>query len=797
MAVAALTLTTNCSKVEEVIDEEKPVEEQITPQKPSFTLVTKASNEGETKTTNDDVSTKWAATDVINVFHAEASTTSYVSDDDFTTNADDMASGIFKGTLGEELASGKSYDWYVVYPYKAGLSTPANTSTYYYFGGPSNVVQEQDGNSNMSHLAGEYYALYGKASNVAYDTTPDVDLINLASIVEVKVTNNSTAAFTVEDVTFTAPSGVAIVGQFIPNFTASPITYTEGTYTTETASLSVVDADPIAVDGTATFYLGIKPFAATSGQSLKVSINGHEKTINLTKDITFQSGKIKTINFNYNYAPEVYELVTAIGAISDGEKYVFALQDGVTTSTYYFLNNAGSSDNLDTELTVSTNTITNPVKKYVFTAEAASTLFKFLDCNGKYIYNNGSKTDLITNNGTATSWLVTAIDGGYFKFNKDNSSGRFWGAKGATPTAAGGYATSNYKNQHADTPTAIAQGSGAWSVFKLGGYTPPVGIDDATVEGEPARGGSGRTKNIVLHNYATAPDLTVTPDGNYVTAATVGSITTTGATVTYTLAPNYTSSAKAGSITVSDGNGHSATVIVNQVAARWENTASNPLVIGNTSGATKNCTIYSDFDWTISTTNLSGASVNLTSFTYTDHQNQAITFTTTGANTSAEPVSLGYITITRTDDGAEMVINLQQQATASGETLPFNWDGGKSDGTVNMTIAAGSNYSSAPKVKFQNKDSHYITVRIASAASSMSFLAKQNGTSNDSVITLAGSVDGSSFTSIETFDIKPGNGKTQTYTSKNSIDATYRYLRIMLTNKGTDTNIGVGSLHIE
>jgi hypothetical protein len=43
----------------------------------------------------------------------------------------------------------------------------------------------------------------------------------------------------------------------------------------------------------------------TAGQDIKVSVNGYEKTIHTTKNFTFQAGKMKTVNFEYD-APEIY-----------------------------------------------------------------------------------------------------------------------------------------------------------------------------------------------------------------------------------------------------------------------------------------------------------------------------------------------------------------------------------------------------------------------------------------------------------------------------------------------------------
>ena len=792
IAVAALTLATNCAKSEIEVS----IEETTPTAQGTFELVANSSDKDLTKTANSGMSTVWTASDKLTVFHAEASSSSYVKDGLFGTTAEDKDAGLFKGTLGSALESGKNYDWYVVYPNKDGITTPANTTISYNVGGRNDKPSTQTGNDSKEHLDGSYFPLFGKASSVAYDAKPSVTMNHLASVVEVKVTNKSSAPLTVDYVTFTAPEGEAIFGQFILDFTTSPVTYTNSSNVSETAMLEVTGGAAIAVDNSASFFIGIKPFTAASGKTLKVSVNGHEKSLVLPAAATFEAGKIKTLNFNYTYAPDVYELVTDPAAFSEGGKYVFALQDGVTTSTYYFLNNAGTSNNLDTGLSVSTNTITNPSYKYVFTAEAASTIFKFKNSLGNYIANSSS-SNLHTNNATGDSWYITSLDGGYFKFNINNASGKFMGAKAATPTAAAAYANSNYQNQHAGTPTAIGQYSGAWSIFKLGGYTPPAGISNETVNDIAARGAAGLTKTVTLTGYGSAPTLTATPDGTIITSASVTSTSTTSATITYTIANNYTKAARAGSITVTDTDSHSGTITVNQIADKWETSAANPVLIGSASGATKSCTIYSDFDWTISTANLTGATVSPDSFTYSDTQSQSITFTTTAANATTSPVSLGYITVTRTGDGSTLTINLSQQGVAAGVSLPFDWDSGKSgNDNPNLTFNSGSDYGSSPKVKL-DAEGKYMQIRTATAATTIQFVAKQNGTSSDGVVALKGSTDGSSFTEIQTFSLDPGNGKTKTCTSSASIDSGYRYFRIELKTKGTSTNAGIGSIHIE
>lgn len=220
-------------------------------------------------------------------------------------------------------------------------------------------------------------------------------------------------------------------------------------------------------------------------------------------------------------------------------------------------------------------------------------------------------------------------------------------------------------------------------------------------------------------------------------------------------------------------------------AAHGITASTSTAVIGGTTGNSVNVTATSDYEVSYSTTG-SGFSVT--------QNGRVFTLTATG-NGGASETTLGTLTIKEFGDASvNTTVTVKQGAAASGETLPFNWDGGSGDGTANMTISAGSDYGSSPKVKFQTANSHYIIVRIASAATKVSFTGKNNGTADGNHVTLQGSVDGSSYADIQEFVIGSG---TQTYTSTNSISSTYRYLKLVLTTKATSTNTAMGSIHIE
>ena len=283
----ALSIT-DCQK--ELVDQTTPASE------PNFELFAQPVT---TKTANDGLDTKWVAKDAINVFHAEAGSTLYVSDNQFTVK--DIETGRFDGTVSKSLSADKSYDWYAFYPYSSYNKTPAGISKdtfgYTTIGGTS---QTQTGNGSRVHLAGESCPLYGIASNVASDKVPSISMNHLTSVIKVSVTNNSGEDLTVSSVSFTGTED--IVGTYFINFAASPVAYKSSgnAYVSSTASLTVSNGEALANGSSADFYIALKPFTAKAGSTLKLAVNGYEKTLKLKNDITFTAGHIKPLNFDYD-----------------------------------------------------------------------------------------------------------------------------------------------------------------------------------------------------------------------------------------------------------------------------------------------------------------------------------------------------------------------------------------------------------------------------------------------------------------------------------------------------------------
>lgn len=259
-----------------------------------------SASHSDSKTSIEGLQTVWDEDDDVNLFHAEAGSTSYVNDNAFVITSQNLSTNTFTGTLAAAIEEGKAYDWYVFYPYSEYNKTPAGTakenSAYITVGGTSQI---QKGNNSLAHLSGKNCPLFGVAKSVAASSKLSLTMKHLTSIVEVKVSNNSGAPVKVNSVAFTASED--IVGTYYVNYSnPEKVEYasTGDSYVSETASLSVNSGEEIANGATATFYIAIKPFTAPAGSELKVSVNGDEQIYPITGDVTFNPGKIKTVKYS-------------------------------------------------------------------------------------------------------------------------------------------------------------------------------------------------------------------------------------------------------------------------------------------------------------------------------------------------------------------------------------------------------------------------------------------------------------------------------------------------------------------
>ena len=287
ICAAAFTLT-NCNK--EIAEPKAPVTEGI-----PFEIVAATA---DTKTANDGLNTVWTTGDALNVFHAEAGSTDYGTNDKFTyAGADNKFTGKLKTALG----GGKSYDWYALYPYNKNIKTPAGSKDgdgWAYIGHKSGATQ--NGYNSTAHLAETLCPLYGVVKSVDASTPVSFNMKHIASVVKIVVTNESESPLTVTSVTFTAPED--IVGSYFMNFTDpnNVVCKASGTsFVSSTATLNVTGGTALAKGEKAEFYIPIKPFKAAANK-LKITVNGYEKTPVSTADVEFKAGKIEAVNFKYD-----------------------------------------------------------------------------------------------------------------------------------------------------------------------------------------------------------------------------------------------------------------------------------------------------------------------------------------------------------------------------------------------------------------------------------------------------------------------------------------------------------------
>lgn len=294
----------------------------------------------DAKTANDNLKTNWVAEDAINLFHAEAGSTTYTNDGQFTVS--DVATGKFDGNLAGNLTAA-SYDWYAFYPYSSYMTAPNGVAGYMVLGHKAGASITQNGNNSTAHLAGAELPLYAKAT-VAAGEPVVLSMNNLASVIKVIVTNTVDDPLTVSEVKFISTED--ITGTYYFDLTQSPVVYTGSRekYVSSTASLTVTGGTALAKGASASFYIPVKPHTAATGSTLKISVNGYEKTLTLTKDVTFTAGSIKPMTFAYDNIEVIDDYVSIPWAEDfSGNLNLYTLTNGNTTTKIYEENTAGGT----------------------------------------------------------------------------------------------------------------------------------------------------------------------------------------------------------------------------------------------------------------------------------------------------------------------------------------------------------------------------------------------------------------------------------------------------------------------
>ncbi|MDY4482273.1 MAG: hypothetical protein SPE21_08905 [Candidatus Cryptobacteroides sp.] len=670
---------TSCTK--EMTDSSKDIESQGIP----FEICASVS---QTRTTTDNSwNTTWVAKDAINLFHAKAGTTTYESDGQFTVA--DTESGKFKGTLAGTLDA-DSYDWYAFYPYKSQISSPGQQTDGYTFIGHSGAAT-QNGNNDRQHLGTTLCPLYGISKGLKASAPVAIEMQQLTSVVEIVVKNTTTEPLTVTSIAFSTDED--IVGSYYINFAGENVVYTpKDGYTKTVANLTVNDGTALNQNETASFFIPIKPHVANSGSTITLTVNGYEKTKELTSDVTFAAGKIKTLNFNYNIIPsdDVYTLVETDGAFENDGKYVLAIKDG-KTGEYYFISNAGTSKTLvKSALTVADGKITNPDAKYVFTAETAEGGYKLINSTNKYIYTSGSNTTLNTNSSSSSTWVSTFLySSKTYKLQVSSTNGRYMGAKSSSEVGA--YANTNYVNQIADKKN-VAQFAGAISVFKLG-YdftTEPVILAD-NISNVSARGESAGVLNYTIQNPVEETSIFATCDSVVVTQ-----VVEQEGSFLYKVAPNQTTSARKGSITLTYG-AVTKIVTVSQLAPVFTVSRTEVELEAKAESSTT-ITITSDFDWYSEASSAAGFISTPTTCEwtteppYTDGKT-TVTIKANAANDSKEGTKeLGTLTFTNLITEETLAVTVKQK---SSYTPPIT----SNIKTFNVSDFSGGTSSTGSEVK--------------------------------------------------------------------------------------------------
>lgn len=397
MVAAAFTLT-NCTQ-----EIDTPVDSAKVP----FEIV---ASTVDTKTVNDGMTTEWTDGDALNVFHYYSKDLGYISDGKFELSGENT----FKGELSEVLTEDACYSWYAFYPYNEYIKTPAQRSSgYSVVGSTSSQPQVQNGNNSMEHISGENYPLAGRAEDVEYyaEDPLEITMTHLSSLLEVVVTNDTGKDLVVESVSFIGTED--IVGTYYIDITGNEPVFTPSgaSFVSNIAKLEVTEGDVISNGQSANFYLAIKPFIATNGSDLTISVNGYSKTIEMTKDVVFKSGNIKTITMSYDKPEAVaktWSLVSNIGDIVDGEYAILATTDkvsyGYLPTTTTVSNPVFSSQDVLNPSTSTTSAVVDATMIWNVTVNNDGSLV-LTNSNDDYFYGTNAAQGLRVGN-TSDSWVV-------------------------------------------------------------------------------------------------------------------------------------------------------------------------------------------------------------------------------------------------------------------------------------------------------------------------------------------------------------------------------------------------------
>ena len=419
LALAAGLLTIqSCTAGLEQLPQRGPVSEEA-----DFLVVTE---NPVTKTVFDGEHTLWAESDKITAINIEDGGNEY-----FASSMSYRGDNRFGGRV---TYAGDVNNWYLIYPHRADNVTPVETHI--------NIpeVQTQNGNDDMSHIAGDGFPLIGKELGVARSSQLQVTMRNVLARLDFKVTNSAGSAVVFKQVVFTAPA--EITGDFVGDITNDTPSWTAGDGAFKSLTLDIVDGAPVADGQMVQFHAGIAPLTVPANGSMKAKVvavdpDDPENDIvfyhdfNVPNGTTLRSGV--SYGFNMSFDTEHGENPNPDVPVPSGNVYVKASSLTVG-GTYLIVDHQdqrlfkGSTDGSYVSVSPVNGVITdtnNSLSAYEFTVTKSNNVYCIIFNDNRYLvcdYSSNSSTGIrYENSKPAERYLysLTINDNGGFEFSTD------------------------------------------------------------------------------------------------------------------------------------------------------------------------------------------------------------------------------------------------------------------------------------------------------------------------------------------------------------------------------------------
>lgn len=484
------------------------------------------------------------------------------------------------------------------------------------------ATQTQDCANPTAHIKANDALVGTFTATVPMEEMAKMNMSHLYTLMQVNVKNATGAAVEVTRFEMTA-EGADLAGIFnVTAFDTPALTTKQDATSTITVNLT---GGSVEKDASLPVYFVMAPLSDYAGDVTFKVTDSEGKTYTKTvkmNSISFEAGKYNTTPYTIKAAdvaePEPEGVKTAtISFASTAQRTSYSTTQQVWENEgVVFTNSKGSS-------TTNVGNYSNPARFYKssnisVTAPGNITKLEF-DCKG-------IGSDYVTPLSSLTGASKT---GDIITISLDGTSSTIE-YKGLSAQARANSLTVTY---------VIADPS-----------APSVTVGNVT--GIPARGVELAELTYGVDNIEYS-DLTVTCDGNVVTAAAKGE----DGVINYAVSANQTASAREGLITISYGD-LVKEVKVSQLAPVFT-VSTDAVELGATKDSNTTVTVTSDFDWTLLSEG-AGYTVTPNSYTWTTGGKETITIQAT-ANRAEEGVAdLGKITLTNSVTGQKLTIDVTQ-----------------------------------------------------------------------------------------------------------------------------------------